>query len=169
VIMNTFSSTTSRPVGRRALSRKSLFFIAAMLLIAIGLLLAGRYIVPPLYFSYEVHRGTVEKERQLLYKLNHQSFAIQVRDFAESNDWKGAHVGFGFQYYLKSDPEVPEPLRALDPSVIRIFADRVEFECGGAFLSFGLAVFREGFPGGGTKKLDDGVWFYAEDGIVPAP
>ena len=107
------------------------------------------------------------KEKQLLYQIDHTAFASELRNFANEQRWKGRHKGFGFDYYLKSDPEVPDVLRALNPSTIRVFNDRIQFECGGAFLSFGISVFRDGVTGEGTKKLGEGIWFYAEDGRVP--
>jgi hypothetical protein len=136
---------------------------------AAGLGLAARVVVPPLYLAYTVHSLNVTKEKQLLYHLNHEVLASEIREFGSANGWRGAHKGLGFDYFLKGDPEVPEHLRALNPTIIRVFPERIEFDFGGAFLSFGLWVFRDGVEGEGTKKLGNGIWFYAEDGRVPSP
>ncbi len=137
--------------------------------VAAALGVAGRVVVPPLYFAYTIHRQIGEKERQLLYRINHKVFASELRDFAKVHRWNFPREPEGFDYFRATDPGVPPELRALDPSLIRIFNDRIEFECGGALLSFGIVVFREGLRGSGTKELGDGIWFYAEDGAVPKP
>jgi len=148
-------------------SRKTILIVFAVAISILLLVLAGRWCLGPLYFSYTIHGLNMAKEKQLLYQIDHEELASELRDFANANGWRGRHKSFDFEYYLKGDPEVPEPLRALNPSVIRIFKDRIEFECGGAFLSFGISVFRDGISGYGTKKLAEGVWFYAEDGRAP--
>ena len=136
---------------------------------AAALGVVGRIIVPPLYFAYAMHREIGERERQLLYRINHKVFASELRDFARVHRWNFPSESEGFDYFRGTDPDVSPELRALAPSVIRIFNDRIEFECGGAFLSFGIVAFREGLRGSGTKELGDGIWFYAEDGVVPTP
>jgi len=147
--------------------RWTILLISVIAAAALGL--AGRVIVPPLYFAYTMHRQMDDKERQLLYRINHKVFASELRNFANEHRWSFPHESDGFDYFRATDPNVPPDLRALDPSVIRVFNDRIEFECGGAFLSFGIVVFREGLRGSGTKELGDGIWFYAEDGTVPNP
>jgi hypothetical protein len=101
--------------------------------------------------------------------LNHDAFASELREFGNANGWRGPHKALGFDYFLKTDSEVPEALKALNPTMIRVFPDRIDFECGGTFLGFGLSVFRNGLNGHGTKKLGSGIWFYAEDAEVPPP
>jgi hypothetical protein len=101
--------------------------------------------------------------------FNHDVLASEIRGFGYANGWRGTHNGLGFEYFLKSDPEVPEHLRTLNPTIIRVFPERIEFDFGGAFLSFGLWIFRDGAEGEGTKRLGNGIWFYAEDGRVPSP
>ena len=156
--------------GIKMIMSKRWWAILILTLIAVAALaFAARVIVPSLYFAYTIHRQIGEKERQLLYRINHKILASELRDFAKVHRWNFPHKFEGFDYFRATDRDVPPSLRALDPSVIRVFNDRIEFECGGAFLSFGIVVFREGLHGNGTKELGEGIWFYAEDGAVPKP
>jgi hypothetical protein len=154
-----------KPVARSALIWR---WATVLILIAL-VLLAGRFVGPPIYFFYSMHQYTRNKERQLLYELNHQAFAIELRRFADDRRWSQSHIHSSIDSYHISDPAVPEVLRAFNPSVIRVYDDRIEFECGSAFLSFGIAVFRDSLEGSGTKKLGEGIWFYSENGSVPPP
>lgn len=157
-------------LGNKITMSKRGWAIVIVGVIAIAALaFAARIFVPPLYFAYTIHHQIGEKERQLLYGINHKVFASELRDFAKAHRWSFPRQAEGFDYFRATDPDVPPELRALDPSVIRVFDDRIEFECGGAFLSFGIVAFREGLHGSGTKEVGDGVWFYAEDGVVPKP
>lgn len=151
------------------MSKRGWTIVTVSVIAVAALAFAVRVIVPPLYFAYTMHRQIGEKERQLLYRINHKVFASELRDFAKAHRWSSPREPEGFDYFRATDPDVPPDLRALGPSVIRVFNDRIEFECGGAFLSFGIVAFREGLHGGGTKELGDGIWFYAEDGAVPKP
>jgi hypothetical protein len=143
--------------------------LALFAILGVSALVVSKYLFPPLYLAYKIRRLSTDKERQLLYKLNADVLASEVRKLGDANGWKGAHQGLGFDYFLKDDPQVPEPVRALNPTIIRVFPERIDLDFGGASLSFGLSVFRDKVDGGGTKRLGNGIWFYSEDGYVPAP
>jgi len=120
-------------------------------------------VIPAIFIG---NRLTKETERELLYNINHEVLASELRNFANEKRWNRPMTNDDSDCFHKSD-RIPPSLQILNPSQICVFDDRVEYDCGGAFLSFGIAVFRQGFPGHGTKKLGDGIWFYAEDGRVP--
>jgi len=149
--------------------KRGWLIITALAIAVVGMVLIVRVLVPPFHFAYGMHRTVLKKERQLLYRINHKVFAAELRDFAKMHRWSFFHADGGFDYFAKTDPDVPLELQALNPSAIRVFDDRIEFECGGALLSFGIVVFREGLRGNGTKELGEGIWFYAEDGVTPKP
>jgi hypothetical protein len=121
-------------------------------------------VIPAVFIG---NRLTREEERELLYNVNHVVLASELRTFANEKRWSKPVTTSDSDCFHKSDP-IPASLQILNPSQICVFDDRVEYDCGGPFLSFGIAVFREGVPGHGTKKLGEGVWFYAEDGRVPS-
>jgi hypothetical protein len=149
--------------------RKGVLVVASLATLGLSTLVISKYFFPPLYLTYKIHQLSTDKERQLLYKLNPDLVASEVRKFGDANGWKGAHQGLGFEYFVQNDPQVPEVLRALNPTIIRVFPERIDLDFGGAFLSFGLSIFRDRIDGGGTKRLGNGIWFYADDGRVPAP
>ena len=151
------------------MSKRGWAIVIVTIIAGVALAFAVRVVAPAFYFAYTIHRQIGEKERQLLYRTNHRVLASELRNFAKVHKWSSPQKSEGFDYFRATDHDVPPDLRALDPSVIRVFNDRIEFECGGALRSFGIVVFREGLRGNGTKELGHGIWFYAEDGAVPKP
>jgi hypothetical protein len=147
--------------------QKTVLKFAAFASILAFVVVGGWLLIPPLYFDYKINSLNTAKERQLLYQLNHEVLGSELREFANQYRWSNPRHDAQFNYYRRTDSEVPEPLRALNPSAIRIFDDRIELEFGGAFLNFGIAAFRPGLVGGGNKKLGEGIWFYSEDGHIP--
>jgi hypothetical protein len=140
----------------------SLGFVA---LVALATILVRVF---PLIAGFSViHSQNTAKERQLLYEIDHSVFASMVRQFAANHGWDQYPVPP--LHFTNNDPAVPVALRGLGFSIVNIYDDRVDVDFGGAFLSFGISVFREGAVGYGTKELGDGIWFYAEDGRVPGP
>lgn len=107
------------------------------------------------------------RERQIIYHIKHDALANEIRQYADEKRSQFPDLAYGM---MKPPPaQFPNSLKVLDCNSVSIFPDRVDLEFGGSFLSFGLHVFNKGTPGNGTKKLGDGIWFYAEDGHVPAP
>jgi hypothetical protein len=115
----------------------------------------------PLSFVVMMRHVINQEERFLLREVDHKLIAQVLREFAERQGWTRLDVS-------ASDPRVPREVQVLKPSAIWVYEDRVEMDFGGAFLSFGLRVFKPGIAGYGTKKVDEGVWFYSEDGRVPS-
>src|SRR6266513_1359399 len=90
--------------------RKTVQTIAVLLLVAVLFVIIGRNVIGPLYFRYSIHASNTEKERQLLYKLNHQALALELREFAKQHRWNSAQRTSRFDYYHASDVEVPASL-----------------------------------------------------------
>jgi hypothetical protein len=126
----------------------------------------------PIAFTIGLSRLIRARERALLYETDHEVLAQVMRDFATERRWSSVSP-------LKTssdepllidgdDGSLPPALRLLKPSRIYLFDDHMELEFGGALLHFGIRVFPPGIPGQGTKRLGDGIWFYAENGQVPS-
>jgi len=115
-----------------------------------------------------MHRLVLERERQLLYGIDHKTLASELRKFASEQRWSRSIRNADPDAFGTSNPATPAALRILKPSAIWIFDDRIQFDCGGPFSDFGIVVFPEGTEGTGTKQLANGVWFYSEDGRVPS-
>src|SRR2546423_8541704 len=97
-----------------------------------------------------------DRERIVLYQLDHASTAKKLREFAQQIGWQRANIE-------ASDPRFPAELRRFEPWGVWMYTDYVELEFGGAFGDIGFRAFRQGLPGYGTKKLGEGVWYYAQD------
>src|ERR1051325_10206543 len=121
-------------------------------LMAIGGLLV-RTVLIPIYFVHGLRNSIVEKERQLLYSVDHEAFASEARKFATDERWRNNVVDSQGDFFKGSDVTLPAALRILKPTEIRVFDDRVECDFGGPWLSFGIAVFRRDSPGQGLKRL----------------
>jgi hypothetical protein len=107
-----------------------------------------------------MRRAMDDRERVVLYQLDHASTAKKLRQFAQQIGWKRADI-------RASDPRFPAALRRFEPWGVWMYPDYIELEFGGAFGDIGFRAFRPGLAGTGTKKLGDGVWYYAQDGRVP--
>jgi hypothetical protein len=149
------------------MSRRKVRIIVIVALAIIAVVICARIPWGTLAFASVTNRMDREEERQLLYNVNHEVLASELRKFANDQRWSKPVANSDSDCFNKSDP-IPASLRILNPSQICVFDDRVEYDCGGSFLGFGIAVFREGIPGHGTKNLGEGIWFYAEDGHVPS-
>jgi hypothetical protein len=141
--------------------------LVVVALAVIAVVICARIPWGALAFASITNRMDREEERELLYNVNHAVLASELRTFANEKRWSKPVTTSDSDCFHKSDP-IPASLQILNPSQICVFDDRVEYDCGGPFLSFGIAVFREGVPGHGTKKLGEGIWFYAQDGRVPS-
>ncbi|SRR5579884_4200416 len=149
------------------MSGRSAKILVVVALIVIAVLICARVPWGALAFASVSDRLDREAERQLLYNVNHAVLASELRSFANEKRWSKPVTGSDSDCFHKSDP-IPPSLKVLDPSQICVFDDRVEYDCGGPFLSFGIVVFRQGLAGHGTKNLGNGIWFYAEDGRIPS-
>jgi hypothetical protein len=154
---------------RGALKIGVISFAAGILFV---LLLLGFWLRWPLYLVYEAASANPQKERTLLYHTDHAELASELRRFAADRRWNKPDKKDTRDFYYGNDPALPRAVRALGPCWVEIKDDRVDLGCGEAVFdesrSFGISVWREGLPGWGTKKLADGVWFYADNGRVPS-
>lgn len=105
--------------------------------------------------------GSKSKEQFLLLKVDHRRLAQELRNFAEQRGWHDADFG-------KDDSELPAFLRSLDPSSVYIRTDHIIIDFGGPFDAMNIHAFKPGIEGYGTKKLGDGLWFYARGGSGPS-
>ena len=151
------------------MSKKRKILICAIAgVTCLGLAIAAYYLAGPLYFVYEVDKTIKAKQKQILYGLDHETVAKELRKLGSETRWKKrANNHDRFDYYAGDDPALPVVVRGLGPSAIRVYDDKVEFECGGALLNFGLIVYRPGIEGVGTKKLGEGIWYFCQNGYVP--
>lgn len=108
------------------------------------------------------------RQQQLLYDIDNVLLAEELRRFANDYRWKRAD-GRSRHTLHGTDVALPASVRILEPAEVRVFDDRIELDLGGAWMSFGIAVFREGCPGKGIKQLDEGIWFFSENGKYPPP
>jgi len=108
-----------------------------------------------------------ERKRPLLYEINHEVLATELRRFGHKMRWSRPVKHSEPESFDLSDPVVPPSLRIFKASAITIYDDRIEYDCGSASLDFGIVVFREGIPGSGAKELGNGIWFYSEDRTIP--
>src|SRR6266540_648385 len=91
-----------------------------------------------------MHRLVVERERHLLYDIDHKALAAELRKFANEQRWSRRIRNADPDAFGTSNPATPTSLRILKPSAIWIFDDRIQFDCGGPFFDFGIVVFPEG-------------------------
>lgn len=140
----------------------TLAILATFLVISVGI-----YFYRPLYIAYKLPALQRDKERRILYDYDHQMLAERLRKFAFEQKWNKSTNSAGEMIFRGDDPSIPVVLRGLGPSQIRVTDDRVDFDCGGPGLDYGISVFREGSSGSGTKELGPGVWFYSQDNAVP--
>lgn len=126
----------------------------------------------PIYIVYKMRTAVAEKQRQILYHTNHQELAVELRRFATEQRWAKGGNNAPADFYYGDDPRLPPVLKPLAPSWVEISDDRIDVGCG-MFIreqghSFGVSVWRDGLPGSGAKKLDEGIWFYSDDGHIPS-
>lgn len=146
--------------------------VSAAVTIFVTALLVGIYFRFPIYFAYKMASEIPERERKILYHVDHRSLAANLRKFAAERKWNNPDRRSQSDFFYGDDSALPAALRDLEPSWVQIKDDHIDFGYGVVArersLSFGISVWREGLPGSGTKELEDGVWFYSEDGRVPS-
>lgn len=147
--------------------KKKILIFVTIGVMSLVLAVAAVYLAGPLYFVYEMDKSIKAEQKQILYGLDHEIVAKELRKFGAETRWGKPTSANRFDYYKGDDPALPVVLRGLGPSAIRVYDDRVEFECGGAFLNFGLIAYRNGIEGTGTKKLGQGIWYFSQNGYVP--
>src|SRR2546425_8578405 len=149
-------------VSRKSKRRVIMAVCALILGAAIWWLLRAEH--SPVAFVIGMRHAINQRERGLLYDTDHAALAQVMREFASERQWSSGQrprSSFGdFVYFAGDDLSLPPALRLLKPSSVRIFEDRIECEFGGPFLHFGVATFRPGISGHGTKHLGEGIWFY---------
>ena len=119
-------------------------------------------------FAQHLRENATEKEKHILYDVDHTELASQLREFATKLRWSHNEKKGEPDIVWANDPRIPQNLKLLDPTSIAVFDDRIILECGGGLFHFGVVAFRPGIEGSGTKKLGVGLWFFAEDGRVPS-
>jgi hypothetical protein len=115
----------------------------------------------PIAFIIGMQRVINQKERLLLHKVDHRRLAQELRGLAEQHSWRDAD-------FAKDDPELSAFLRSLEPSSVYIRTDHIIIDFGGPFDAMDIRAFKPGLEGYGTKKLSDGLWFYARGGSGPS-
>ena len=144
--------------------RHYIIFVAAFLAICV----IGLYFVAPaFFFTFAINRTIKDKERAVLYHINHKALATVAREFAWPLNSQSLKERFPDPYFEKGDSRIPTELWIADPARILGYDDRIDFEYGGALLHFGISIFKPGLVGEGTLKLQDGVWFYSDTGRYP--
>ena len=140
-----------------------------ILLVLFGVLVYFRF---PIALAYSAVRDIPSEEKRILYHIDRKALAEQLRGFAGRQRWNNANRSQAADFFYGDDPKLPDSVRQFRPGWIQISDERIDFGCGRAVFdlskSFGISVWREGLEGHGTKKLANGVWFYAEDGRVPS-
>lgn len=142
--------------------------LAGILLITFGWF-AIQVVFIPIYVIHSFRNSITQREKEILYTLDHEALASELRQFAATERWNKDVVDAEGDFFRGDEPGVPTCLRILKPNEIRIFDDRIEFSCGGPLLDFGIVVYRKGLPGEGLKRLGDGIWFYSGDKKYPTP
>jgi hypothetical protein len=142
--------------------------IAAGWIIGVGGLCTILLFSWPVAFVFGVERAITERQKIILYQIDHPSLAILLRDFATSQRWSVAEPPKDGAFLYGNDGSVPPALRLLKPSSIRINDKSIDLEFGGALQHFGISAFRPGLAGSGTKQLGEGLWFYSENGRFPS-
>ncbi|HSI12115.1 MAG TPA: hypothetical protein VK961_08730 [Chthoniobacter sp.] len=122
----------------------------------------------PLSFVFGLDRSIAERQKIILYQIDHPSLAVLLRDFAARQRWSAAQPPQDSAFLYADDPAVPPALKLLRPSSVRINDESIDLEFGGALLHFGISAFRPGLAGSGTKQLGEGLWFYSENGRYPS-
>ena len=149
---------------------KTLILTALCIPLCIGAFCAIACLELAVPFAFFASRDETARERILLYKVDHQALATLLRDYATQQRWGLAHPPPDETDFRKipPPPALPPELQILKPSTVRLDDDQIDLEFGGPFLHFGISVFRPGLPGTGTKKLGEGLWFYADNDRVPS-
>jgi hypothetical protein len=150
------------------MTRRTVIVIALGFIVV--LVIAAALLIPwsDYYGPFVMRRLVRNGERHLLYDINHEALATELRRFANQMRWGRPVKHTEPESFDSSDPVVPPSLRILRSSGVTIYDDHIEYDCGSPFLDFGIVVFREGIPGTGTKKLGEGIWFYSADNRVPS-
>lgn len=115
----------------------------------------------PFSFVIRMQQVITQKKRFLLHKIDHHALAQELRDLAEQQGWKDVD-------FNKDDPRLPAHVRSLKPSAVYIRNDHIIIDFGGPFDAMDIRAFKPGLEGYGTKKLGDGLWFYARSGSGPS-
>jgi len=125
------------------------------------------YLVRVIDFTRTIRRHVTEQEREIIYRIDHDALAGELRTLFRDQTRQGNIRGPIPRVIPGGDPAIPTCLRILKPSGIAVFSDHIELVFGGLMLHFGIAVFPENVEGRGTKRLGKGIWFYSEDGSCP--
>jgi hypothetical protein len=149
--------------------KKTKTIVIAVIAMLSLLICATTYVVMrPLRFLHGLRSYSTEREKHIIYDVNHEILALELRQFATEWRWRRVGQRAGPDIFWVNDDRIPPHLKLLKPTSIAIFDDRIIFESGGALLHFGIVVFRPGIEGSGTKRLGDGIWFFSEDGRIPS-
>jgi hypothetical protein len=113
-------------------------------------------------FLKGMHEICTATEKKLLYEVDHEAIAKEARLLGTSVDW--AQTAPNKRIFFQEDlTSLPPAIRALKPSSVIVFPDRVHIELGGALQHQGLTVFREPKGGTGTVEVGKGMWYTSDD------
>jgi hypothetical protein len=116
----------------------------------------------PLASMIALQHAINQKQRFLLREVDHRALAQELRDLADRHEWKDVD-------FNKDDSRLPAYVRSLNPSGVYIRgSDHIIIDFGGPFDAMDIRAFKLGLEGYGTKKLSDGLWFYARTGSGPS-
>lgn len=146
--------------------RRSIAIFAVCVLAAIGLWLVP-FLIEPVKLVFQLGKTANEREKQLLYDIDHTALASELRKFASEKRWRQTEANAEPEILWPNNKAVPASVRLLKPTSVAIFDDRIVLERGGPMLHFGIVVFRDGIVGEGLKELGPGVWFYADNNKIP--
>ncbi len=142
--------------------------IAACWVVCVGGLCAFLLVCWPVVFVFGLDRIITEKQKSILYQIDHPSLAILLRDFAADQCWSVAARSKDGAFFDAYDPALPHALKLLKPTSVWIDEESIDLEFGGSLLHYGISAFRPGLAGSGTKQLGEGLWFYSENGRFPS-
>jgi len=92
----------------------------------------------PLSFAQRACADAAEKERHVLYDFDRAELAAELRRFATESRWRANEKKAEPDIFWANDPRIPPRLKALEPTSIAVFDDRIVFECGGGLFHFGV-------------------------------
>jgi hypothetical protein len=112
------------------------------------------------------------KSHELIYDIDHAEILAACRfvrenlgRFRPDPKWSRPDAA----YPDPEDPLMPAIIRRLKPTTIEVQEDSVRLEFGGGPYHYGLTAFTGATAGSGTKEIIPGLWYFSEDGVIPAP
>src|SRR5206468_1454199 len=123
---------TNRARGAYAesVNRHRSYAVACSLLILAVALTAIIYFRRPIFLVYRLSRIIPNEERRILYHVDHNALAVELRRFAAEQRWNSPNKSKPADFFYGDDPKLPDSLRQFRPGWIQINDDRIDFGCG---------------------------------------